>query len=84
MESSKITDMEIEKFVTILKDVTLFSMYSKSGSYQAASAIQNLAVLRADLVLPDLLDRYIYFIFFGSFCPTLFLPIIWLIWLMFM
>lgn len=60
MESHKITDAEIEKFVMIVKDVTLFSMYSKSGSFQAASAIQNIALLRADLILPSLLDRLVY------------------------
>lgn len=56
-QSHKVTDLEIEKFILIVKDVTLFSMYSKSGSYQAASAIQNLALLRPDLILPELLDK---------------------------
>ena len=55
----KITDAEIERFVNIVKDVTLLSVYSKSGSFQAASAMQNLSLLRADLILPSLLDRLV-------------------------
>lgn len=62
-EHVRINDEEIKRFVTIVKDVALLSVFSKTGSMQAASILQNLALLRADLVLPSLLDRYIaYFI----------------------
>lgn len=53
----KITDNEIFRFANMLKDVALLSVYSKSGSLQAAAVMQNLALLRPDLVLPSLLER---------------------------
>ena len=56
-EHVRITDTEIEEFVMIVKDVALLAIFNKSGSHQAASVLQNLALLRADLVLPPLLDR---------------------------
>ena len=56
-DHAKISDQEIERFVMIVKDVSLLSVYSKSGSYQAASCIQSLSLLRPDLVLPSLLER---------------------------
>ena len=54
---SKITDAEIERYVNIIKEVALLSVYSKQGSLQAALTLQNLALLRADLVIPQLLQR---------------------------
>lgn len=53
----KITDNEIFIFANMLKDVALLSVYSKSGSLQAAAVMQNLALLRPDLVLSSLLER---------------------------
>ncbi|XP_047137768.2 proteasome activator complex subunit 4A isoform X1 [Hydra vulgaris] len=53
----KITDKDIERFVLMLKDICLLSMYSKSGSGSAAVTLQNLALLRADIVLPSVIDR---------------------------
>jgi len=57
-EEYKITDVEICRYVNIVKDVALLAMFSKSGSLQAAMTLQNLALLRADLVIPQLLQRY--------------------------
>lgn len=54
----KITDDEIKRIVNILKDVSLLSVSSKTGSGRAAAVIQNLALLRADIILPPLYERY--------------------------
>ena len=56
-EELRITDAEIERYVNIIKEVALLSVYSKQGSLQAALTLQNLALLRADLVIPQLLQR---------------------------
>ena len=56
-EGLKITDAEIERYVNVVKEVALLSVYSKQGSLQAALTLQNLALLRADLVIPQLLQR---------------------------
>lgn len=56
-EETRITDTEIERYVTIIKEVALLSVYSKQGSIQAALTLQNLALLRPDLVIPQLLQR---------------------------
>ena len=54
----KITDQEIERIVNILKDVALISIFSKVGGGRAVpSAIENLALLRADIILPPLIER---------------------------
>lgn len=54
----KITDDELERIVNILKDVSLLSVSSKTGSGRAAAVIQNLALLRTDIILPPLYERY--------------------------
>lgn len=56
-EETRITDAEIEHYVNIIKEVALLSVYSKQGSIQAALTLQNLALLRPDLVIPQLLQR---------------------------
>jgi len=56
-ENYKITDEEIERIVVMVKDIALISVFSKSGSVRAASAIQNLSLLRPDLILPSLIER---------------------------
>lgn len=56
-EETRITDSEIERYVNIIKEVALLSVYSKQGSIQAALTLQNLALLRPDLVIPQLLQR---------------------------
>ena len=50
-------------FVLILRDVALFSMFSKMGSYYASKIMQALALLRPEHVLPQLVDKYVTFLF---------------------
>ena len=55
--SHMIEDADIEEFVTIIKPVALFTLYSKLGSMTASKVLQNLAYLRPDLILPILLNK---------------------------
>ena len=55
--SHLITDENIEEFVVLLQPVTLLTLYSKLGAAAASKVLQQLAHLRADLVLPSLLDK---------------------------
>ena len=56
-EHAKLKDSEIERFVMILKPVAMLAMYSKSGSFDAAATLQNLSLLRPELVLAPLVER---------------------------
>ena len=53
----RLTNDEIERFVLIVKDVTFLSMYGQLDNTAAASIMQNLALLRSDLIIPPLLER---------------------------
>ena len=56
-ETHLISDADIEEFVEILKPATLLTLYSKLGAIPASKVLQHLAYLRADLVMPNLLDK---------------------------
>ena len=56
-ENFRLSDDRIMKFVECLKPVVLLSMFNKLGSFQAATCLQQLALLRPDIVLPTLLER---------------------------
>lgn len=57
-ENFRLSDDRIMKFVECLKPVVLLSMFNKLGSFQAATCLQQLALLRPDIVLPTLLERW--------------------------
>ena len=56
-ESARLKDSDIERFVMILKPVAMLAVYSKTGSFDAAASLQNLALIRPDLILPPLIER---------------------------
>lgn len=56
-DSVKLKDPEIDAFVKCLLPLLKMAMFSKVGSVDAASTYHNLALIRPEMVLPDLLDR---------------------------
>jgi proteasome activator subunit 4 len=53
----KLKDTDIDAFVQCLLPLLKMAMFSKIGSVDAASTYHNLALIRPEMVLPDLLDR---------------------------
>ncbi|XP_065305913.2 proteasome activator complex subunit 4A-like [Dermacentor albipictus] len=56
-ESHRLTDAEVTSFVESVQPVVLLSMFSKGGSSGAAVALQDLALLRPELVIPPVIER---------------------------
>ena len=56
-EHARLKDSDVERFVVILKPVAMLAVYSKTGSFDAAASLQNLALIRPDLILPPLIER---------------------------
>ncbi|KAL3232022.1 hypothetical protein MRX96_023105 [Rhipicephalus microplus] len=56
-ESHRLTDADVTAFVESVQPVVLLSMFSKGGSSGAAVALQDLALLRPELVIPPVIDR---------------------------
>ena len=54
---AKLTDEELTAFVECLKPAVMLAVFNKSGSFDAAGALQNLALIKPDVVLPTLLDK---------------------------
>lgn len=58
-ESHLLSEQDITDFVESMKQPVLLSMFSKTGSLDAAQALQNLALLRPELVIPPVLEKYV-------------------------
>ena len=56
-EESKLKDDDLTAFVECLKPAVMLAVFNKSGSFDAAGALQNLALIKPDIVLPTLLDK---------------------------
>lgn len=56
-ESHKLTDEDVTDFVQCIIQPVLLAMFSKTGSLEAAQALQNLALMRPELVIPPVLER---------------------------
>ncbi|RXM29311.1 Proteasome activator complex subunit 4 [Acipenser ruthenus] len=56
-DSHKLTDQDITDFVESMKQPVLLAMFSKTGSLDAAQALQNLALMRPELVIPPVLEK---------------------------
>lgn len=56
-QEAKLTDAELTAFVECLKPAVMLAVFHKSGSFDAAGALQNLALIKPDIVLPTLLDK---------------------------
>uniref|UniRef100_A0A672S8A5 Proteasome activator subunit 4 n=1 Tax=Sinocyclocheilus grahami TaxID=75366 RepID=A0A672S8A5_SINGR len=56
-ESHLLSEQDITDFVESMKQPVLLAMFSKTGSLDAAQALQNLALLRPELVIPPVLEK---------------------------
>uniref|UniRef100_A0A3B4AX17 Proteasome activator Blm10 mid region domain-containing protein n=1 Tax=Periophthalmus magnuspinnatus TaxID=409849 RepID=A0A3B4AX17_9GOBI len=56
-ESQRLTDEDLREFTQSLLGAALLAMYSKTGSTDAAYALQNLALLTPELILPPVLEK---------------------------
>ncbi|XP_051507905.1 proteasome activator complex subunit 4A isoform X2 [Myxocyprinus asiaticus] len=56
-ESHRLSEQDITDFVESMKQPVLLAMFSKTGSLDAAQALQNLALLRPELVIPPVLEK---------------------------
>uniref|UniRef100_A0A3Q3IVD1 Proteasome activator Blm10 mid region domain-containing protein n=1 Tax=Monopterus albus TaxID=43700 RepID=A0A3Q3IVD1_MONAL len=56
-DSHKLTEEDITDFVESMMQPVLLAMFSKTGSLDAAQALQNLALMRPELVIPPVLER---------------------------
>ncbi|XP_056326451.1 proteasome activator complex subunit 4A isoform X1 [Danio aesculapii] len=56
-ESHLLSEQDITDFVESIKQPVLLAMFSKTGSLDAAQALQNLALLRPELVIPPVLEK---------------------------
>ncbi|XP_013404552.1 proteasome activator complex subunit 4 [Lingula anatina] len=57
LESHRLTDEQITRFVKSMKDIVFLAMFSKYGSSDSAAAMHNLALLRPELIIPSLLEQ---------------------------
>ena len=56
-DNAKLKDADTDVFVQCLLPSLKMAMFSKFGTIDAASAYHNLALIRPEMVLPDLLNR---------------------------
>uniref|UniRef100_A0A8C6NL41 Proteasome activator subunit 4 n=1 Tax=Nothobranchius furzeri TaxID=105023 RepID=A0A8C6NL41_NOTFU len=56
-DSHKLTEEDITDFVLSMMQPVLLAMFSKTGSLDAAQALQNLALMRPELVIPPVLEK---------------------------
>ncbi|CAK6951662.1 proteasome activator complex subunit 4A isoform X1 [Scomber scombrus] len=56
-DSHKLTEDDITDFVESMMQPVLLAMFSKTGSLDAAQALQNLALMRPELVIPPVLEK---------------------------
>ncbi|XP_074520213.1 proteasome activator complex subunit 4B [Halichoeres trimaculatus] len=56
-ESQRLTDEDLQEFTQSLIGAALLAMFSKTGSTDAAYALQNLALLTPELVIPPVLEK---------------------------
>uniref|UniRef100_A0A6Q2YVW4 Proteasome activator subunit 4 n=1 Tax=Esox lucius TaxID=8010 RepID=A0A6Q2YVW4_ESOLU len=56
-DSHKLTEEDITAFVESMMQPVLLAMFSKTGSLDAAQALQNLALMRPELVIPPVLEK---------------------------
>uniref|UniRef100_A0A8C9ZB62 Uncharacterized protein n=1 Tax=Sander lucioperca TaxID=283035 RepID=A0A8C9ZB62_SANLU len=56
-ECQRLTDEDLQEFTRSLTGATLQAMFSKTGSTDAAFALQNLALLTPELTIPPVLEK---------------------------
>lgn len=58
-DTHKLTEEDITEFVQSMMQPVLLAMFSKTGSLDAAQALQNLALMRPELVIPPVLEKWV-------------------------
>lgn len=61
-DAAKLTEEDIDVFVACLIPAMKMAIFSKIGTLEAALTLHNLALVRPEMVIPDLLNRYMYYI----------------------
>ncbi|XP_056286378.1 proteasome activator complex subunit 4B-like [Pseudoliparis swirei] len=56
-ECQRLTDGDLQEFTRSITGAALLAMFSKTGSTEAAYALQNLALLTPELVIPPVLEK---------------------------
>ncbi|XP_068439481.1 proteasome activator complex subunit 4B-like [Clinocottus analis] len=56
-ECQRLTDEDLQEFTRSITSTALLAMFSKTGSTDAAYALQNLALLTPELVIPPVLEK---------------------------
>lgn len=57
-DSAKLTESDIDAFVRCLLPAVRMAVFSKVGTLEASLTLHNLALVRPEMVLPDLLNRW--------------------------
>ena len=58
-EHSQLSDVDITQFVKGMTTVASLAMFNKTGSNDSSAAMQFLAMLRPEIIIPPLLDMYV-------------------------
>jgi len=58
-EQSQLSDSDITEFVNGMTTVASLAMFNKIGSNDSSAAMQCLAMLRPEIIIPPLLDMYV-------------------------
>ncbi|XP_012258033.2 proteasome activator complex subunit 4B-like [Athalia rosae] len=53
----KLTDDDVDNFVKSIKPVAMAAMFGRMGGMDAGQALQHLATMRPNLIIPDVLER---------------------------
>ena len=56
-EEAKLTDKDIDDFVQCLLPSLRMAIFSKFGTVDAAVTLHSVALIRPEMILPDLLDK---------------------------
>lgn len=56
-DSHKITEAEIDQFVEIMKPIVVHAIYSRQGVSDVSQALQHLATIRPNVIIPLVLDK---------------------------
>ncbi len=67
LESHRLTEDDITNFVNCIKEYAFISIFNKSHADEAAKACQYLSMLRPELIVPSIVEKYhIVALFFAS------------------
>jgi proteasome activator subunit 4 len=58
VESYKLTEQDITDFVHCVKEYAFISIFNKSYAEEATKACQYLSILRPELIVPSIVEKY--------------------------